>query len=162
MHASEPTAGIKESGIVQVRQNFLLFCALGLLAFLLPGAVAGHRFAQLILAALSAVAVLLGWFFYGMFREANQKWRDLTAVITGVYLTACVPTLFFELFPVKWFMRGHQWPSFYVRPWAHWGGALVFLGVAGTLLGRGRARIAFVTAGFLMLILWISMPHWVF
>jgi hypothetical protein len=162
MDAPQPIAPMKRSGIVQVRQNFLLFCALGLLLFLLPSAVTGHRCAQLILAILSALAVAFGWVFYGTHREPNQKWRDAIAVIAGVCLTACVPTLFFEFSPFKWFMQGHRWPSFYVRPWVHWGDALIFLGIAGTFLGRGRARVAFAVAGILMLILWISMPRWVF
>ena len=56
----------------------------------------------------------------------------------------------------------HPVLSMYARPWVHWGYLFIYLGVVGSFLGRGRARIAFVVGSILLLILRESMGAWLF
>jgi hypothetical protein len=145
-----------------VRPLFLLTCFGFLLMFLLPDAIRGNRTGHWLLFIFGSLAVILGWCFYFGDPEKTSKWREFVSLLTALYLTASIPVYFFEFSPVKWFMRGHSWPSLYVRPWVHWGFIFVFLGVVGSLFGSGRARIAFTTSSILLALLWESMARWIF
>jgi multisubunit Na+/H+ antiporter MnhG subunit len=147
--------------LFRVRPAVLLACFGILLVMLLPDAMREHRSAKWLLLTFGSLAVILGWFFYIRHHENNSKWREFIALITAVYLTASIPAYYFEFFPIKWLMRGPHWSALYVRPWVHWAFIFVYLSVAGSLLGRGRARIAFTTGSILLLILWEAMPRWI-
>ena len=146
----------------EVRPAVLLVCFGVLLTILLPDAIRGHRNAKWLLLIFGTFGTILGWFFYLRDRDHNSRWRDVFFVCSALCLTASLPTFFFEMSPFKWFLRGHKWPSLYVIPWVHWWPIFIFLPILGSLLGRGRARVAFTVVGILLLILWASMPTWVF
>jgi L-asparagine transporter-like permease len=117
--------------------------------------------------ALASLAILSGWFFLLKYREPNSTWRTSVSLATSVCLTAYLPIFLFELSQTKWLMHQplHHAFSMYVWIWVRWayqGYLVLVLGVAGSFLGRGRARIAFVVGSILLLILRASMGTWVF
>ena len=149
-----------------VRPAFLLGCATLLVILVLPSAIAHKYDVQWLFLLFASLAIALGWFLLAKYREPNGTWRALIALATSVYLTAFLPVFLFELAQIKWLMRHpfHHAFSMYVWPWVHWGyqGYLfAFLGVAGALMGRSWARIAFVSGSVLLLILRASMGTWV-
>jgi hypothetical protein len=143
------------------RPAFLLACAAILLVFLLPNAIERRRVAQFLILALSSIAIVTGWFCSARYADSNAIWRKLAAILTAVYLSCSVPAFVFELSSLRWLMTAPNWVSVYLSPWVHWGDILILLGIAGALCGRGKARIAFVTASILQLILWESMGRWI-
>jgi hypothetical protein len=152
---------INRKTLFHVRPAFILACAALLGAIILPDALNGRHAAQRSVLLLASLAVALGWYFLLRYREPTRTWRALIALVTSAYLTASLPVFLFELSQIRWLMR-HPWPSMYVMPWVRWGYLLVLWGVVGSLVGRGRARIAFVVAGVLLMILRASMGTWVF
>ena len=160
------TAGINRKSSFRVRPGFLLACATFLGVVALPGVVSDSYSLKRLFLLVAALAVASGWFFLLRDREPNPAWRALIALVTSVYLTVSLPVFLFEMAQIKWLMR-NPWNrafSFYVWPWVHWGYngvILVFLGVAGSFLGRGRARIAFLVGSILLLILRGATSTWI-
>jgi len=111
---------------------------------------------------LAAFAILAGWVL--LIKDPGPKtWRAPIALIGSVYLLASLPVFFLELSPVRWLWR-HPWNSWfamYVGPWVHWGYILVYLSVICSFLGRGRARIAFVTGSVSLMVLREAMGTWI-
>jgi hypothetical protein len=164
MNSMNPT--MDRRNLFRVRPTFLLACVVFLIAFFLPDTIRGRHVVQRAFLVLASLAIVSGWFFLLKYREANSTWRTLVALVTSVYLTASVPVFLFEMSQIRWLMRHpfHHTFEMYVWPWVHWGyqGYVpVLLGVAGSFLGRGRARIAFVGGSILLLILRASMGTWV-
>ena len=110
------------------------------------------------------MAILSGWLLLLMDGGPKMTWRALLALIASVYLVVSLPVFLFEMSQIKWLMRHpwHHWLSLYVRPWVHWGYILVFLSVILSLLGRGKARIAFVAGSVLLMVLRFATGTWVF
>lgn len=148
-------------GRFQIRPSVLIGCALLFAVVILPIFFSHRGYAQMCLLLAASLCVISGWFVLVRYRELDTTWRGWIALFTSAYLTASVPGFFIEFSPVTWFMHAH-WASLYVRPWVHWGFLFVYLSVAGSFLGRGRARIAFVLASVLLLILWESMGRWIY
>jgi len=151
-----------ENTSFQARTGLVLVCVSFLVAILLPGALKGHRTGQWLIFIFGCSALLIAWFFQIFSREVNNKWRQLIVVVDLVLLTASIPTFYFEFSPAKWFLRSHDWPSLYVRPWVHLGFMPIFFGVACSFFGKGRTRVAMVTGSSLLAILWASMSVWIF
>jgi hypothetical protein len=148
-------------GSLRVRPEILIGCALVFSAVIFPGLFSHHYYAQMGLLLVSSVCVISGWFVLVICREFDATFRGWVALFTSVYLTASIPAFFIEFSPITWFMHAH-WASLYVRPWVHWGFIYVYLSVLGSFLGRGRARIVFVLASVLLLVLWGSMGPWIY
>jgi hypothetical protein len=148
-------------GRFRVRPSVLIGCALLFAVVVLPIFFSHRYYAQKCLLLAASLCVISGWFLLARYREPDTTWRGWTALFTSIYLTASVPGFFIEFSPISWFMHAH-WASLYVRPWVQWGFIFVYLSVAGSFLGRGRARIAFVLASVLLLILWESMGPWIY
>jgi hypothetical protein len=150
-----------------VRPTFLMACIGFLVILVLPDAIKGRYAVQQSFLIFAGLAVGTGWFFLLKYRKPNSKWRASIALVTSVYLTAFVPVFLFELSPIKWLMRHphHYVFEMYARPWVHWGyqGYLpLLLSVVGSSLGRGWARMAFIMASVLLLVLRASMGTWVY
>jgi len=150
--------------LFRVRPKFLAGCAAVVAVLILPDAVAESHILKRVVLLLAALAILSGWLLLLKDRGPKTTWRALIALIASVYLVASLPVFLFEMSQVKWLMRHpwHYWLSMYVRPWVHWGYALVFLSVVCSFLGRGRARIAFVTGSVLLLVLRLATGTWAF
>ena len=148
-------------GQFRVRPVVVISCALLFAAIILPIPFSHKYNAQMGLLLTACVCVLAGWFFLAWYREFDTTWRGWIAMATAVYLTVSLPGFFIEFSPITWFMHAH-WASLYVRPWVHWGFIYVYISVAASFLGRGRARIAFVLASVLLMILWESMGRWIY
>jgi hypothetical protein len=150
--------------LFRVRPRFLAGCAAVVVVLVLPALIAHSRILEQAVLALAALAIIAGWFF--LIRDPSPKttWRAVIALITAVYLVASLPAFFFELSPMRWFGRHpwHSWLSMYARPWVHWGHILVFLSIICSFLGRGRARIAFVTGSVLLMVLREAHPIWLY
>jgi len=149
-----------------VRPIFLFASAAFLAVVTMPGVVRGSHTLKRICLWSAALLILLGWCFLVKDRPPNSLWRKLIALTTSAYLTVSLPVFLFEMSQMKWFMRHPMRHAFdlYVWPWVHWGygGILpVFLGVVGSLFGRGRARVAFLFASTLQMILWAATVTWV-
>ncbi len=147
-----------------VRPKFVACCAAVVATLILPDAIAQSHILKRVVLLLAALAILAGWLFLLEDRGPKTTWRGLIALVTSVYLVASLPVFLFEMSQVKWLMRHpwHYWLSMYVRPWVHWGYIFVFLSVTCSFLGRGRARIAFVTGSVLLLVLRFATGIWVF
>ncbi len=130
------------------------------MVLILPNAIDGRKVVQRLLLVVASLAIASGWFFVWKYREPNQTWRAVIALMASLYLTISPPIFFFESAPMRW-MGKHYLIAMYAWPWAHWGYVLVFFGVAGSFLGRGRARLAFTTGATLLMVLWLSMGVWV-
>ena len=150
---------IDRRNLFRVRPAFLLCCAIFLLVLILPDAIHGRKEVQRSLLVVASLALVSGWFFLWKYREPNQTWRAVIALIASLYLTVSLPIFFFEAAPMRWMGR-HYLISMYAWPWAHWGYTLVFFGVAGSFLGRGRARLAFAIGATLLMVLRLSMGVW--
>jgi hypothetical protein len=148
-------------GRFRVRSSVLIGCTLLFAVVVLPISFSHRYYAQMCLLLAASLCVISGWFVLVRYRELDTTWRGRIALFTSIYLTASVPGFFIEFSPVTWLVHAH-WASLYVRPWVHWGFIFVYLSVAGSFLGRGRARIAFVLASVLLLILWESMGRWIY
>jgi hypothetical protein len=147
----------------RVRPAFLVGCVVVLFALILPDTLMHSRTLQNTALLVACVAIFLGWIFLLLDRP-KLTWRAATAMIAAVYLVISVPIFFFELFPRRWFLSIPQdhWVTIYAWPWAHWrGDILTIAGVFCSLLGRGRARIAFVTAAVLLWAIRASIGIWV-
>jgi hypothetical protein len=107
------------------------------------------------------VAVILGWVFFVTDRETKMTWRSVIAMIASIYLIVSIPVFWIETH-VRLLMRypWHRWLSMYVEPWVHWGIFLILSSIICSFLGRGRARIAFVTGAALLLVLRLAMGTW--
>lgn len=151
---------VSPDGRFRVRPSVLIGCALLFAVVVLPILFSHKYYAQMSLLLAASLCVISGWFALVRYRELDATWRGWIALLTSVYLTVSLPGFFIEFSPMMWFIRTH-WAQIYVRPWIHWGFIYVYLSVAGSFLGRGRARIAFVLASVLLLILWESMGRWV-
>jgi hypothetical protein len=152
-------------GLLHVRPIFFFASGVFLAVVTLPDVVRGSHTLRRICLWSAALLILLGWYFLVKDRTPNSAWRKLIALITSVYLTVSLPVFLFEMSQMKWFMRHpmHHAFALYVRPWVHWGygGILpVFLGVVGSFFGRGRARVAFLFASTLQMILWAATVTW--
>ena len=150
--------------LFRVRPKFLACCAAVVVVLILPDVVAQSSILKQVVLLLAAVAILSGWLLLLMDGGPKMTWRALLALIASVYLVASLPVFLFEMFQIKWLMRHpwHHWLSLYVRPWVHWGYILVFLSVILSLLGRGKARIAFVAGSVLLMVLRFATGTWVF
>ncbi len=148
----------------RVRPEFLAGCAAVVAVLILPDVVAQSHVLKRVVLLLAALAILAGWLLLLKDRGPKTTWRTLIALIASVYLVASLPVFLFEMSQVKWLMRHpwHHWLSMYVRPWVHWGYTLVFLSVICSFLGRGRARIAFVTGSVLLMVLRFATDPWAF
>lgn len=161
-------SAVHRGGLFQVRPGLLLGCCFVLLVFFLPDAIRGTHSLQWAVLSLATLAVAAGWLFLARHRQPNSPWRTMVALAASVCLTASLPAFLFEMSQVRWLMRhpGHRVFSAYVWPWVgRWGyngWALLLLIVAGSSFGRGWARVAFVTACTLLLILRASMGTWVY
>jgi hypothetical protein len=155
---------VRRDNPFRVRPKFLAGCGAVAAVLILPDIVAHSHILQRALLLIAAVAILSGWFLLLKERGAKTTWRARFALITSVYLVASLPVFFFELSQVKWFMLHpwRSWLSMYARPWVHWGYIFVYLSVICSFLGRGWARIAFVTASVLLAVLWQATGTWVF
>lgn len=146
-----------------VRPIFIAGCVVVAAVLLLPAVVGASYFLKLTVLLLATVAILSGWFL--LLKEHRQKttWRSLIALISAVYLVVSLPVFLFEISQIKWLMRHpwHYWFSMYVTPWVHWGYLLVCVSTICCFLGRGSARIAFVTGSVLLLVLWLATGTWV-
>lgn len=147
-----------------VRPKFLAGCVAVLMVLILPDAVAQSHVLKRVVLLLAALAILAGWLL--LLKDGGPKttWRAQIALVGSVYLVVSLPVFLFEMSQIKWLMRHpwHQWLSMYVRPWAHWGYTFVLLSVICSFLGRGRARIAFVTGSVLLLMLRFATGTWVY
>jgi hypothetical protein len=144
-----------------VRPAFVLAGVAFLIVLLLPSLIASWPVLQRGTLALAAVAVGSGWVLLVKDRsEPKSRWRAWISLATAAYLTASMPTVFFELSQWKWLR--HPAASIYVRPWVHWGYSLMLLGVLGSFCARGRARVALVIGSVVLLSLRASMGTWVF
>jgi hypothetical protein len=154
----------EQTRLFRVRPKFLAGCAAVVAVLILPDAIAQSRVRMLVVLLLAALSILAGWVLLLKDREPNTAWRALMAIVAAVYLVLSLPVFLFEMSQIKWLMRHpwHYWISMYVRPWVHWGYIFVFLSVIGSFLGRGRARIAFVTGSVLLMVLRFAMGIWVF
>ncbi|HEV7218401.1 MAG: hypothetical protein ACHP8A_02855 [Terriglobales bacterium] len=157
---SSTSHSIDREKLFRVRPRFLLGCAICLLVLILPAAIDGRSMVQRLVLVVASLAIACGWVFLWKYREPNQTWRALIALVSSLYLTISPPVFLFELAPFRWF-RGHPALSLYAGPWVHWGYVLVLFGVAGSFFGRGRARIAFAVGATLLLDLWLSIGAWV-
>lgn len=145
----------------RVRPAVLIGCGLLFAAAAVPFALSRSYYAQIWLLVVATIFVVLGWVLFLKCGERDATWRGWIALFTAVYLTASLPAFLIEFSPIRWFMRVH-WAALYVRPWVHWGFIFVYLSVFGSLLGRGRSRVAFVLASVSLMILWESMGHWIY
>lgn len=152
----------------RVRPIVLLGCGSALAILLGPPLIAHWRGVQLCLLLIASLLFLWGWFALLKYRELSQTWRGWVAVAPAAYLLLSVPAFFYELYGLIWVMR-HHWITFeewfgryYVIPWGHWGFVLIFCGVVSSFFGRGKSRVAFVLGGTLLMILWASIPPWIF
>jgi len=157
---------VNRRNLFHVRIRFLLGCVVVLIVFFLPDAIRGSHGVQRAVLLIAGVSIFSGWFFLLKYREPNSTWRALIALLASVYLTASIPVFLFELSQIRWLMRHplHHMFEIYVWPWVRWGhqGYIpVLLGVAGSFLGRGPARVAFVAGSVLLLALRASMGTWV-
>ncbi len=153
--------------LFHVRPLFLLGCVAFLVVLILPDAIRGRDGVRHSLLLFATLAIVMGWFFLMKYHEPNTKWRALVALLTSIYVTASVPVFLFELSPTRWLVRHphHYTFEMYSWPWVHGGyqGFVpLFLGVVGCFFGSGRARVAFVTGGILLLVLRASMGTWVY
>ena len=154
-------AAVRRRGHFQLRPAVLVGCTLLFAVAVLPIIFSHKYYAQLGLLLAACVCVVLGWFFLVRDRQWDAKWRGWIALVTSVYLTLSIPGFLIEFSSINWLMHAH-WASIYVRPWVHWGFIYVYLSVAGSFLGRGRTRIAFVLASVLLMVLWESMAPWIY
>jgi len=148
---------------LRIRPKFLAVCAAVVVVLILPDLIAhSHILARLVL-LLATLAILTGWFLLLAGSDPKTNWRALIALITSIYLLISLPVFLFELSPWRWFVRHpwHSWFSMYAMPWVRWGYIFVFLSVICSFLGRGRARIAFVTGSVLLMSL-RATGNWVF
>jgi hypothetical protein len=160
---SPQTQFLSQGNYLRVRPWFLAGCVAFLVMLILPGVIRDSHASQRVLLFLAAVAILSGWIML-LVDKPRMTWRTVTAMIASVYLVASLPVFIFEMSQLKWFMRypHHYLLSMYVRPWVHWGYILIPLGVICSFLGRGRARVAFVTGAALLMVIWVAVGIWVF
>ncbi len=147
----------------RVRPTFLLGSAAVVVVLILPGAVAHSYNLKRALLFTAAMAILAGFLLLLKTWGPQTTWRELVALITAVYLLASLPVSFFELSQVRWFMA-HPWHaqlSMYALPWVRWGYILIPVGVIGSFVGRGWARIALVTGSVFLFVLWLPNT-WVY
>ena len=103
-----------------VRPAFVLAGVAFLIVLLLPSLIASWPVLQRGTLALAAVAVGSGWVLLVKDRsEPKSRWRAWISLATAAYLTASMPTVFFELSQWKWLR--HPAASIYVRPWVSLG-----------------------------------------
>lgn len=147
-----------------VRPKFLAGCAVVLAVLFLPDLVAESYVSKVIVLLLATASIFRGWLLLLREHEQTSSWRSLISLIASVYLVISLPAFLFEISQIKWLMRHpwHQWFSLYVRPWVHWGYLFICLSIVGSLFGRGRARIAFVAASLLLLVLRGATGTWVY
>jgi hypothetical protein len=151
----------KQEAFLRVRPAFVLVCVAVLFVIFVPDVIARRLVLQRLLLVLAAIAIGLGWFFLLNRQDhPNGGWRAWTSLVTAAYLTASIPTVFFELSQGRWLR--YPAASMYVRPWVHWSYSLLCLGILGSFVAQGRARMALVVGSIALLILRASMGAWVF
>jgi hypothetical protein len=158
---SHIVSAVDRGGNLRVRLAVLIGCGILLAVVTLPMVFAHRYYAQMGLLFVSSICIISGWLLLVSYRELDTSLRGRLSLFTSLYLTASVPGFLIEFSPITWFMHAH-WASLYVRPWVHWGFIFVYLSIAGSFLGRGRARVAFVLASVLLTILWESMGRWIY
>jgi hypothetical protein len=148
----------------RVRPKFLAGCAAVVVVLILPDVIARVRILEPVALLSAAFAILVGWVLLLKDSPPKRTWRSVITLIASAYMTVSLPVFLFELSPWRWFVRHpwHSWFSMYARPWVHWGYFFVCLSVVCAFLGRGRARIAFVTGGALLMVLREAAGTWVF
>jgi hypothetical protein len=146
------TLPTERQGRFHARPAFLFGCAIFLLVFFIPGIVAHKAHAQRVLLGLAIVAIISGWFFLLTHRESNSRWRSAVALAASIYLTMSLPAFAYELSSFNWLLHHHA-PLLYIWPFVHWGYLLALFGLLGSFFGRGRARIAFVIASTVLMII---------
>jgi len=146
----------------RARTGFVLLLVGLLMVIIVPELIHDRRFAQYLVLASASVAIASGWLFLIKYPEPNSRWRAWIALLTSIYLTASIPVYLFELSPIKWFWNYHPVCSMYAMPWVRLGSIPIFLAVAFCVLGRGRARIAFLVGSFLLVILWAGTSPWLY
>ena len=148
----------------RIRPKFLAGCAAVVVVLILPDLIAHSRILEQGTLFLAGVAIFAGWLLLLRDPGPRTTWRALITLITSVYLVASPPVFLFDLSPWRWFVRHpwHSWFSMYSTLWVHWGYIFVFLSVICSFLGRGRARIAFVTGSVLLMTLREATGTWVF
>jgi hypothetical protein len=150
----------KGEALLRVRPAFVLACVGFLIAITLPDMIAGRPVLQRAMLVLATIAVGTSWVLLLKHPEPNSRWRALLSLATAAYLTASIPAFFFELSPWKWLR--HPGASAYVRPWVHWGYALMGLSILISFCSRGRARVALVVGSIALATLMYSMGRWLF
>lgn len=160
---STTQVAVRESPL-RIRPKFLAGCAAVVVVLILPELVAHSSILKRTVLLVATLAILSGWLLLLKDTWPKATWRAVIVLLTSIYLVASLPVFLFELSPWRWFVRNswHSWFSMYARPWVHWGYIFVFLSVACSFLGRGRARIAFVTGSVLLMVLREAMGTWVF
>lgn len=157
-------AAVPQKSHFTVRPRFLAGCAAVLAVLFLPDLVAESYAAKVLVLLLATAFILAGCLLLLGEHEQTYSWRSLISLIAAVYLVISLPVFLFEISQIRWLMRHpwHHWFSLYVRPWVHWGYLFICLSIIGSLLGRGRARIAFVTGSLLLLVLRGATGTWVY
>ena len=139
----------------QVRPRFLAGCAAVLCILILPDAMQRIH-AQRPVLLLGSLAIVLGWFLLKP-RESILTKRDVIALAASLYVTLFTPVLFLILFLHQPWRHSALVVLRYAPSWHDWSLVLACLCVAGSFLGRGRSRIAFVVGSTLLLVLQLSM-----
>lgn len=146
--------------MLRVRPTFVLACVGVLTALILPGVIAGRPVLQRAMLVLATITVGLGWVSLLSDPKPNLRWRSWISLVTAAYLTASVPAFFFELSPLRWFLRHPGW-AVYVGPWVHYGYALMCLGILGSFCAQSRARVALLVGSIALVSLRASMGTWI-
>jgi len=151
---------MSRENMFRVRSVFVLVFLAFLIAGIVPPLVAGKPVLERIMLILVSIAVGASWILLLLRDEENKGWRSWLSLITAAYLTASIPAVFFEL--SQWKSLRHPAASIYIRPWVHWGPALMCLGVLGSFCAQGRVRAALVVGSALLLALRLSTGTWVY
>ncbi len=151
---------ITRPAALSVRPKFLLICGIGLLALMIPDAIADRYWAQFGVLVLATIALLTAWLLLLADRPIHDR-RSISLAIAMIYLTLSLPVFLFELSPMKFLLK-HPLLSAYAKPWVHWSYAMILLGVASSFLARGRIRTTLLISSVLLLLLRASMGVWVF
>jgi hypothetical protein len=148
------------TALLSVRPAFILACIGFSTVLILPSVIAGRPILQRATLVIATIAIGSGWVLLLKHPEPNNTWRTGIALLTAAYLTASIPSVFFELSQWKWLR--HPAASLYVRPWVHWGYTLMCLGILGSFCARGRSRMVLVVGSVIIIALRGSMGTWVF
>jgi len=147
----------------RIRPIFIATSLVGVAVLITPHLVAQSYLLKRAVLFLASLSTIAGWFF--MLRETGKfTLRQLPELIAAIYLLISLPVFLFEISQVRWLALHpwHNWFSMYVRPWVHWGYFLILVSVICSLLGRGKARVAFVAGSLLLMVLRFATGSWVY